>query len=149
MILIAWDGGHQCAIFRFSTRDVLRVGLSLNDLSWTGCHRCNALNFMLELRESADTHQLWCGLKFLESLLGRSETWSAFLSLYHSYCQHLWPSGFGYFVLLYAIFGHLPWKVAEWPSKTCLQPAWLLARRLDNHYTISEWRVASTVKTTH
>ena len=88
-ILIAWDGGHQCAIFRFSTRDVLRVGLGLNDLSCTGCHRCKALNFLLELRESADTHQLWCGLKFLESLLGRSETWSTSLSLYHSYCQHL------------------------------------------------------------
>lgn len=37
MIIIAWDGGHQCAIFRFSTRDVLRVGLGLNGLSWTGC----------------------------------------------------------------------------------------------------------------
>ena len=67
MIIIAWDGGHQCAMFRFSTRDVLRVGLGLNDLSCT-----DALN--MELRESADTHQLWCGLKFLESLLGRSET---------------------------------------------------------------------------
>lgn len=39
-----------------------------------GLHGLQALNFMLELRESADTHQLWCGLKFLESLLGRSET---------------------------------------------------------------------------